>query len=254
MLSCGLDVYQYLPPVSEPITRISNDQATIPLPNISDSNILANFTHYTIFYRIYISGNEIPSEIDTPEERGDPDTGVNSALAQDYNTIEPYTITTTSSTTNVSTLFKNRNYHELTYERDGSEEHNVLSKSTLGGGMGGTLHLNFTTGAIPTLAIETADPDPLNWPRWNLYRSNGNGTFNPGPLVPDDRYFRNTSNLNSSDKANPGDNADVADKTGISGPRYTYAAMYIVTTGIETPAYTPIYSIPTFVSIFLLPN
>jgi hypothetical protein len=46
----------------------------------------------------------------------------------------------------------------------------------------------------------------------------------------------------------------VANKPGISGSRYTYAALYLAAEGLNQPSYTPFYSIPTFIGIFKLPE
>ncbi|GHT64185.1 hypothetical protein FACS1894110_03360 [Spirochaetia bacterium] len=235
-LSCGIDEYQYLPAV--PVGNITvqfNNQATIWLESL-ESSVRTYFTHYTIFYRIYISDFPESGTIQTTDLNK-----INSTLASDYRTIEPKTTSskTTPETSTISSLF--RNYQTLSYEQ-GSVETDVINSPNRN-----KLVIDFpqTPGSIPYLTIDDGSP-------WRLYRStsNGNGSFSPVP----DRYFRNTDGINNSDNAIPAKNGDVANKTGITGDRYTYVAMYIVSTGIDTAAYTPIYSIPTFIGIFRLPD
>jgi hypothetical protein len=90
----------------------------------------------------------------------------------------------------------------------------------------------------------------VNGTSYPLYRSNGDGAFEPAPR---ERYFRNTSELNRVENLTPKINADVVNKPDISGPRYAYVSMYIVVTGTDSN-YTAIYSQPTHISIFRLPE
>jgi hypothetical protein len=124
----------------------------------------------------------------------------------------------------------------LNYEGAGAE---VINND------GATLVIDFppATGSIPSLTIDGS----LSL---NLYRSTGNGSFSPVP----DRYFSNTSELNSSVNVTSTVNGDVVDNSAVSGTRSVFAAMYIVTTGLDQQIYTPIYSIPTFIGIFRLPD
>jgi hypothetical protein len=235
-LSCGIDEYYYLNPVqSGDIQLTLQERAVIHLP-VSASY----FTHFTIFYRIYISDYFAPGTIQTSSAVL---SSINSTLASDYAAIEPSTITnTTANTTNTSTLFRNRNYQILNYEG-----HDVIPRSA----QSRTLVIDFppVAGSIPSLTIIPSRTITDDLP-WYLYRSTGNGSFSPVP----DRYFRNTDRLNSSDNAISTVNGDVVNKSSVSGKRYTYAVMYIVATGLDLRTYTPIYSIPTFIGIFRLPD
>jgi hypothetical protein len=236
--SCGIDDYFYLYPV--PVGNIqsqSNSMAVINLPNINLQEFYY-FTHFTIYYRIYISDIQSLTWQLTQNELS----AINPALSSDYLAIFPYTTSNTQNSqvvnTSISTMFRNRNYHVLALE--GADiENDILSTSSLGRGI--TLDFSPTPGSIPFLLIN-------NNARYNLFRSNGNGVFNPLP----NRYFFNSSQLNSSQNATSIINADVADKN-VSGPRYTYVSMYIVATGIDSN-FSPIDSIPTFINIFLLPD
>jgi hypothetical protein len=85
-----------------------------------------------------------------------------------------------------------------------------------------------------------------------LKRSNGGGVFTP---VPSNRYFLNTGELNDSNNIKPTVNADVVTiSSPVGSQRHAYVLLYIVTSGLNEQSYTPIFSIPTFVGIFLLPN
>jgi hypothetical protein len=231
-LSCGIEEHYYLEPVEQiRITRVLNTAATIILPSLTQDYA----THYSIFYRIYISERLEPGEIqNSPAGLG----GINPSLSSDYNIIYPYTDTsnTALNNTDIGNLFKARSYYEL--ELEGIDIKSKLSKS------GGTVNIKFpaNSGEIPTLTRNSEAPVHLN-------RSNGEGKFEPQP----DRLFLNSTSLTNNDNAKI--NADVASKNGIpENPRYTYVSMYIVSVGTDLKNFTPIYSMPTHISIFKLPN
>jgi hypothetical protein len=235
--SCGLDDYPFLPRVPPgSINGELNSRAVINLDGIvEDSNIY--FTHFTIYYRIYISGQDFAGYVDEGSMNA-----LNPTLYSDYTYFLPYTNSDTTITTSVGTLFKNRNYQALTLE--GADiERNILSKSALGKLI--TLEFSQTSGTIPILII---DDDTS----YRLQRSTGNGLFSPKP---DNRYFLNDPELNASANVSTTVNADVVNNTNLTAtdPRYTYVAMYIVVTGID-PNFSPIYSAPTFIRILRLPE
>jgi hypothetical protein len=240
LVSCGIDDYFYLYPVPDGnVQSQSNTMAVIYLPNINLQEFYY-FTHFTIYYRIYISDIQSVSLQLSQSELS----AINPALSSDYFGIFPYTTSNTQGSqvvnTSISTMFRNRNYYTL--ELEGVDiENNILSTSSLGDTI--TLDFSPTPGSIPFLSIN-------NSARYHLFRSNGNGVFNPLPV---DRYFFNSSQLNSSENVTSNINADVVDKNNISGPRYTYVSMYIVATGIDNN-FSPIDSIPTFINIFVLPD
>jgi hypothetical protein len=226
--SCGIEDYAYLEPVpSGSIQLTLNTDAVVYLPSQGAGS---NFTQYNIYYRIYISDILESGGIQRSRPAME---RINPALANDYFALEPYTNTNSSVNASASTdsLLRNRGYQALSYEPG------------LAINGSGVLELHFPaqTGSIPYLVYGGS---------YNLYRSNGNGTFNPQP----DRYFCNSSEINSSANAINTVNADVSNKSGISGPRYTYAALYIAAEGLNQPSYTPFYSIPTFIGVFKLPE
>jgi len=232
LLTCGIEEYYYLPQVPERnISTIFNTSATINLPSI-DSFYYAQ--SYKIYYRIYISENYSQGiEINTSSLRN----SISTALESDYNAIYPNTDpTSTTAGTPANTLFKNRNYFELALQ--GTDANSLLTTS------GGNVRILFPTvqGGYPVLSIN-------NGPEFRLYRSKD--LTSPEPKG--DRSFRNTSDLNAPEKATANINADVAGRTGLS-QRYAYVSMYIVAEGTNQAAFTPIYSKPTHISVFKLPE
>jgi hypothetical protein len=234
--TCGMEDYIYLYPVQEGNIDVRLvEGATVRLPSSVSSEALY-FTQFAIFYRIYISGIPESSAITSPELMRT----ISSALYNDYTGIYPSTSNNAASTsvnTSISSLFSSRRYYELALEGPGIES--VLDD----GSQGQVLTINFSSQQIPTLTLGGGSP-------YNLWRSTGNGSFSPRP----DRYFVNDSELNASANANTTVNADVADQSGISGPRYTYVSMYIVKVGRDSGTLSNIYSAPTFIGIFRLPD
>jgi hypothetical protein len=213
-----------------------NEQAIIRLPNFS----VSYFSNFTVYYRIYASySNDVGFSLSRENLMR-----INSTLYSDYNYIEPYTSSTNSANANASSIMTNRGYQPLYFESisDGGISSDILTS--------------------PGSELRVAFPQPspsypypyLNYSGRTLYlkRSNGNGAFSP---VPADRYFLNTSSLNNRDNITTTINADVVNTSSSSGgARHAYVSLYIITSGLNEQSYTPIFSIPTFVGIFLLPD
>ncbi|MDR3138648.1 MAG: hypothetical protein LBT95_03125 [Treponema sp.] len=215
-----------------------NSTVSIALPNINLQEFYY-FTHFAIYYRIYISDR---TELGTIQLSQSTLSGINPALSSDYFAIYPYTTTNTQNSqvnTSISAFFRNRNYYTLALE-NADIENDILASSSLGR----TLEIDFapmqTGRRYPFLSI--------NGQTYNLFRSNNNGGFNPLP----DRYFVNTSQLYDRQNATSAINADVADNN-IPLSIHTYVSMYIVVSGIDSN-FSPINSIPTFIGIFSLPG
>jgi hypothetical protein len=237
--ACGIEDYYYLYPVPPGnITLELNSRATLRLPlspgQVSPSGEYYYFRHFSIYYRIYVS--------DVPESGGIQTSPsalsvINPTLASDYSRIAPYLSSETNVNTAIATLFKSMNYHPLALF--GQNIDGVLDD----GAVGKTIVISFPQepASVPRLIIDNNAVA--------LYRSNGDGLFNPRP----DRYFVNSSPLSDPGNINSAVNADVADKSGASGPRYTYAAMFIVVTGVD-PNFSLVFSTPTFIGIFRLPD
>jgi hypothetical protein len=230
LFSCGIEDYLYISPVPMGFVFVDSvSRAIVQLPVINEYY----FTHFTLYYRIYVSDISLTSISEAQLNN------INSLLYADYYAFKPYADNTDQVPGAIGSLFSNRNFYTL--ELEGAVADDVLAAS-IGGG---TITLEFVQnpGSIPFLTVN-------NVLRYPLFRSNGYGRFSPLP----NRYFQNSPGINSSANAVATINADVADKTISSGvPRYTYAAFYIVATGIDEN-YSPIYSSPTFIAVLRLPE
>ena len=230
LLSCGIQEYYYLPQVAESNIESSLvNSATIRFPSIAQYYYA---THYSIFYRIYISGETWPT-ITTQSDMNN----VNPELARDFSFFLRYTENTSSSSliTNADT-FKSRNYYEI--ELDGEDVENIFTK------YGGTLSILFQPipGTFPTVSLNGGDEIRL--------RRSGELT---SPLPQGDLFFRNTPELNDNENATSEKNADVTGRAEITD-RYTYVSMYIVARGYNSEIFSQIFGKPTHIHIFRLPD
>jgi len=221
--SCGIEDIYYLPQVSSPDDRSSNFGATINIPATHLSG-LSYASGYRIYYRIYLS-NEL--NVFFPDN-----TGLISSFVNDYNALWQFeNPLNTTSITNFNT-FSNRRYHELDYQI---------------GRNGGTLFFWFPNvlGEIPTIRLN--DGLPVELIRSSLLREqvpNYNET---------EKFFLNTDQLNDNANAISTFNADVAPGQGNTSG-HAYVSMYIVAVGINPITFHEVYSKPTFISLFKLPN
>jgi hypothetical protein len=226
--SCGMEDYPFLNRVpAGNISQYLNERATIDRPDETNE-----FSHFTVFYRIYISDESIVSQI-LPSEMS----RINTMLTSDYNGFEPYTTSDTISTS-IGTLFANRKYYTLYVQA--ASINNILSS-------GQRIIIDFAQqpGRQPTITAGGTD--------YVLWRTTGNErpgeSFTPQP----DRFFINSTGLHSTENATPLINNDVVDKA-VTGPRYTYVSMYIVATGYDSASFVPFYSQPTHIGVFRLPD
>jgi hypothetical protein len=231
LFSCGIEEYYFLPQISQgSIQRISNTEATINIPSIEQYYYASN---YSIFYRIYISSEDISSEIQTSSEVLN---SISPDLSRDFTAIFPSSDpTNTSSITSVNSLFKNRNYFEL--DLDGVDIKTVLTTA------GGTLRIRFPAApwGIPTASFDSGGDISIRRSRELISPEPRNNSF-----------FQNTAELSDYAKATANINADVAARSGVTS--FAYVSMYIVAAGLDPALFTPIYSKPTHISIFKLPN
>jgi len=227
LLSCGVDEYYYLPQVPEiSIQTNLNTSAIVNFPKIPDDYYYA--ACYTIFYRIYASSYSTQSSSSNEFNNISPN------LSSDYNYFLPITNPVNTSATISTNTFKNRNFFELGFE--GTDNVTMLPKT------GGTLFINFPTNVsgIPIASINEVNI--------NLLRSSK--LISPEPI--NELYFQNTQELRDIANAIPNKNADVAGRSGEM--MYTYIAMYIVAVGTNPSNITTVYSKPTFISVFRLPD
>jgi len=226
-LSCGIQEYYFLPQVPENnISSILADSAKIILPSITQYYYAEN---YSIFYRIYISGENLSSIQESNMS------SINPELARDYNSLLRYTDSTGTLVTNANT-FDALKYYEI--ELDGKKVEDIFTKS------GGTLDISFpnSPGSYPTVSLNSGDA--INLLRSGQLRS---------PLPRDDLSFRNYSELNDNANATAENNADVAGRADIT-QRYAYVSMYIVARGYNNELFSQIFGKPTHIHIFRLPE
>ncbi|MDR0323423.1 MAG: hypothetical protein LBI12_03120, partial [Treponema sp.] len=126
--SCGIEEYYYLPQVPKnSIPERFNTEADINLPAI-----LEHYgSHYTIFYRIYVSNLPNGSKPELSQ--------ISPALANDYAFFDSFTNPTNTSNIPSDNTFRNRNYFEL--EFNGGNVVDVLPKT------GGNISIHFPTGS-----------------------------------------------------------------------------------------------------------
>jgi len=228
LFSCGLEEHYFLPQIpQENISTTGNTFASIEMPSISQYYYA---TYYTIFYRVYISDFLTVSSISSSQRNQ-----ISSALASDFSALESIANPANSSAVTSVNTFSNRNYYEI--EFDGVVNNEILPAE------GGTIRITFPTaqGGFPVVSLN-------NESEIRLRRSST--ILSPEPR--DDLFIRNTPGLNSYANATNSINADVAGRN--VDTRYAYISMYIVAVGYDNTRFTPIYSKPTHIGIFKLPD
>jgi hypothetical protein len=233
--SCGIEDIPFIDPIPQSnIISENNKRAIVRIPGDSPGT---TFTNFAVFYRIYVSDTLQASTTTTNVY-----SAINSALASDYNSFSGYIDSTTQVNVDMDRLFQNRRYRYLVLEDPNpiNKINTVLSESSFGQ----SLVFDFSSSKKPTMTLGNNT--------YVLWRSDGGGLFSPRP----DRYFVNSNELSSPDNINDQINADVVDKTGIpeGGMRYTYVAMFIVAVGFNPSTYSNIYSTPSLIHVFLLPD
>jgi hypothetical protein len=202
---------------------------TINIPSISN---IYYATGYTIYYRIYISGETTTSTIDSNSDR----TFLNPTLDSNFLSLFRFTDPLDTASVATVTTFTSLNFHELEIP-GGRTVSSVLT--TAGGNL--SIHFSQFPGDRPILIIDGTE--------YYLHRSNGYGSFTP---VPDNRLFFNTQELHTFENATSVINADVSGRSGLSA-HHAYVSMYIVAVGSHPTNFQRIISNPTFLSIFKLP-
>ena len=216
-ISCGIEEYYYLPQVPQGnISTNFDTNASIHIPPV-DMSEFYYFTNYAIYYRIYISDASI--EIENTNS-------YTSELRQDFNAIAPYADpTNTSAGTSIDQLFRNRNYHELWFE--GENPASILQPGSL-------LNIIFPTasGDYPYVTLN------VNTQKVYLNRS----VREPAPP---NRFFINSLELRTNER-----NDDVSRRSGSNA----YVSMYIVAKGNDTVNFKEVFSKPTHINFFRLPD
>jgi len=231
--ACGIEDFPIINPIPQSNVRPElNNRSVVRIPpNIYDNS---PFTHFEIYYRIYVS--------DTPQSSTTSPSvysTINSTLNTDYNSFRSYIDNTTAVNQDMNRIFRNRRYELLALRETNISS--VLSPSVLGIG---EIVFDFSSSKAPTMTVGSSV--------YTLWRSDGSGLFNPQP----DRLFVNREELWRSENITTTTNADVVDKSGIGADvrRFTYAAMFIVAAGINASSYSYIYSTPALIHVFQLPE
>jgi hypothetical protein len=229
--SCGIEDYPYIYPVpSGSVRQVMDNLIDVDIP--SNNSTVSYFTHYIIFYRIYISDVD---ELSPSESNFNT---INSALNSDYNRVRQYIGNDNMGSSAIASLFNTINYYPLGF--NGQNAETVLSRNVLGQ----TLVFDFSsgTGDYPYLSVAGNE--------YVLMRSNGSGSF---VLLPNE-YFVNSDGLWDSDNlVNNEINLDITAKQGVEGTN-TYVSMFIVAAGLDPQTFAQLFSSPTFVGVLRLPD
>ncbi|MCL1993089.1 MAG: hypothetical protein FWG66_09085 [Spirochaetes bacterium] len=242
-LSCGLEDTPHLDQPGEWRVTIRPDGVDLNLQGIPDF-AGGHARNYAIFYRLYISDHLTLSVQTSPAVLS----LINPALNADFSFFAPFTNpTVTVNTAGLGTVFTNRSFFEL-YVNTGAGIQNI--STLLGTGFtGGTLQINFPQGHgdVPHLIMGGA-----NLP---LLRSTGVGTFSPLPVG---RLFQNHPELNDNSSAGAASHINRDTATNAAAPtaaqRWVYISLYILVRGLDNNTFATIFSQPTHLGIFLLPE
>ena len=248
LFSCGLEDYIYIFPVHDSDIVRSADRAIVQITNDNDTPE-KYFRNYIIFYKIYVSDIYLPSF--TVENYSQ----INPLLSSNHNTIRPFIGSEIFGNRNLDNIFRDLRFRYL--ELDGANIDVILSEGLPGGTpiFNSTLTFDFTSNKHPNLTITYQNGSTASY---NLFRSTGgNVPFNP---LPEHRYFLNDPVLRARENISDERNADVSDLIKDNNPvpeadiLYSYVAMYIAAVGLDSVTYQYIYSTPSLVNVFLLPD
>ena len=232
LCACGIEDYPYIFPITN-IQQISPFEAVV---SVNTDNLSTCFTNYIIFYRIYISAQSVDATITTPQQA----LAISSALSNDIAFFQSFVNSDTHANTNLENNFRSRGYKDL--QTSTVNMNVVLGQTILTAG--NELRFSFASGGNPP-SMEVSSSGNIYY----LWRSN-----DTGQLGDDNRFFTARSDL-LNNPASPG-NEDTAYNTGMpAGPRFAYAALYIVGAGRDPNTYsTAVYSKPSFINVFRLPE
>ena len=229
LVSCGIEDYPFIYPIPQSnVQQVLNNRSVVRIP---DDNSATTFSHFAIYYKIYISGSDQPSTTSDASY-----SAISQSLASDHNAAKSHIDSTTYVSVNMDSFFSGRGFYQINL--DGHNISEVLSTSVLGS----SLEFDFPSRRVPTMTVGSSV--------YTLWRSTGNERFSPLP----DRRFVNSEDLRNNANIDPSINADVVDITGQGDRRYTYAALYIVAVGINMSTYSFIYSTPALIHVFQLPD
>ena len=239
--ACGLlEGMPFIDPVQQSdIEPSMDDRATVDLRDYSPHPTA--FSHFVIYYRIYISDyvEMAPGPINFGR--------INPTLLSNYNTVLPHIDSDTLFGVNMHNLFSGMNFRYLSLEGNvidqvlGSAFFNRPREERI-------LEFDFGTAQIPVMRIGSDE--------FILLRAAGHQGISFSPR-PEHRRFLNTEELRNSEYIDPNFNADVASAGTATDPMlrdFTYVAMFIVAVGIDSSTFSTIYSTPSLIHVFRLPD
>ena len=245
LTTCGIFEYYYLPQVPEASVEESDQYgAIIYLGQMAFSYA----TGYIIFYRIYVSSEDVSGRINTPELRSQ----ISSSLASDYNFFVRFIDPADTASILRQNTFLDRFFFEVEFRNSSAANVNFLSGSAFSTPK--YLYLEFPTSLDrPTARLEN-DKDPVSHDNNPVYLHRNLQrmlAFSPEP--DGDLYFRNRPELNDPANVTTTKNRDVTGQVNTT-PRFSYVSLYIAAKGSNPDDFSAIYSKPTHIGIFRLPD
>lgn len=218
-MSCGIDNYLYLYPVSS-ITGFSDGRIRFTLPP-EQASLGDYFRSYRIYYKIYKSPNSI-------EHNSTSFSTINSALNSHYNTFSSYLSGTDNAPLNIVNIFEGepRAYHVLEY----ANKDNPLSGPSIHGKTA-VIDFDVENNIEPVLILESTERFPVT-------RSSSVIQLQPQN---NRSFFYNSSVFSGSDVQ---ENAE--------GSVFAYAAFYIMAIGLDDNM-SNAYSSPSYLGLLRLP-
>lgn len=229
LISCGIDDYIYLKPVTNTDWRSSNQIITFTIPT---SQTEGYFREYVIYYRLYPSDiSKIPQSFLVSDF-----SSINGAMYSDYTSIYPFSIEDDKAPVNLQYLIETTlGFKELGFGTA------VTTKSALS-----------TVSAIDGTPLTESSSGKTVTIDFNLLSL---GTAHPCLIIDNQKYrllrFDATSTIPSRDFLNNAA-ASGTDFEG-SAKQFTYALFYIVAKGIDD-SFSTLLSRATFLGALQLPE
>ena len=251
LFSCGLQDIPYISRISDPLNSTLSGTGYFQLPSSGEEGYGDTFTHFIIFYRIYLS--TYFHAADTVDITSPQLSAISAQLNTDFSVIFPWA-DPTNMAVNTAGVFNffitNRGF--LALELEDAAIGSVLGR----GSLGGTINIDFADipGQSPRLWVDGR--------YYYLRRAEGSphfGDFEPQPRIgvpPNVRLpFFNHHELLSRENRTNEINADVVIPAGHQEMLHSYVLMYIVAAGADnTVPPSAVFSQPTFLGIFRLPS
>lgn len=233
--TCGIPADYYLEQIPQHNVSRGMNSVRVTLPSV-DTTRFPNFINYTIFYRLYLSERFSDGSIE-PTNSILP--GINSDLWSDYSSILSST-DPTLATNNSINFFPGR-FYELVYQNSSGQK--LSGSAVLNPGTTFEILFPATPGEHPTITNIGSNVKYTLKRSRDLYK-----------CEPNDNLI-NSEELSDNTKATPSDiNTDVRGKSNLSGQVYVYISLYVIAAGKNPELFTQMYSKPTFLDIFKLPE